>query len=150
MTIGVIEEHFWERLCDLMDMSDLLKNPELRTWKGRNKNRHMIRPRLKEKFLAKDRDTWLKELLKADIPAAPVNEIKDLLNDPQIKHNQLLGIDEKGNFLAQMTKPFPVSALVKDMNESSAPKLGENTETILKKLGYSSEEFHDFKETGII
>ena len=150
LTIGVVEEHFWERLCDLMDMSDLLKNPELRTWKGRNKNRHMIRPRLKEKFLTKDRDAWLKELIEADIPAAPVNEIKDLLNDPQIKHNQLLGIDEKGNFLAQMTRPFPAPGLIRDMNESSAPKLGENTETILKKLGYSSEEFHDFKEKEII
>lgn len=150
LSIGVVEEHFWERLCKLMNMTDLLEDSEFRTWQGRNKNRHKIRPRLKEIFLTKNRDTWIQLLLDANIPAAPVNEIKDLLTDPQLKERQIFGNDEKGNFLAQKTRPFILSNLIKDMNNSPAPKLGEHTEKILQDLGYSFEDFYNFERKGII
>lgn len=150
LSIGVVEEHFWERLCRLMDMNDLLEDPELRSWKGRNKNRHKIRPRLKQNFMTKDRDEWVRLLLEANITAAPVNEIKDLLADPQIKYRGILGIDEKGKFTAQKTKPYIVPELTADLDDSPPPGLGEHSEEIIGKLGYSPEEFKEFKEKGVI
>jgi len=150
LSLGVVEEYFWERLCKLMDMNDLFNDPELKTWKGRNKNRNKIRPRLLEKFLTKDRDNWVKLLLEADIPAAPVNDIKDLLNDPQLKQRQLLGTDENGNFSIDKTLPFTVPSLINDMTNSKTPELGEHTEVILQKLGYSFNEIQELKKNGII
>ena len=150
LSIGVVEEHFWERLCKLMDMEDLLDDPDLRTWKGRNANRHKVRPLLKEKFLTKDRDTWVKLLLDANIPAAPINEIKELLTDPQIQQRKIFGLDENGNFSAGKTTPFIVPALIDDMDAAPSPGLSADTERILNDLGFSSEEFRSLKDEGVI
>lgn len=150
LSIGVVEEHFWERLCNVMDMPDLFEDLELRSWKGRNRNRHKIRPRLKEKFMTRNRETWIQVLSEANIPVAPVNEIKDLLSDPQISHRRFLGVDEHGDFIAQKTKPYIIPDLIEDMADSFAPKLGEHTEKILQGLGFSVEECRDFDEKGIL
>ena len=150
LSLGVVEEHFWERLCKLIDATDLLQDPELRSWKGRNKNSQKILPRLREIFLTKERDRWLKLLWDANIPAAPVNEIKDIIHDPQIRFRDLIGVDEENRFAAERTKPFPVKELIRDHDDTFAPRLGEHTKQILRGLGYSNSEIEKLHEKGVI
>jgi len=149
-SLGVVEEHFWERLCRLVDAPDLLEDPELKSWEGRNRNSHRILPRLEKAFLKKGRDDWLQLLWNANIPAAPVNEIKDVVRDPQVRFRGLIGVDEENRFSAEKTKPFPVKELTKDNAGSSVPGLGEHTEQILKGLGYSDKEIEELYEVGVI
>jgi len=149
-SLGVVEEHFWERLCNLIGATDLLQDPELRSWKGRNKNSQKILPRLREIFLTKERDTWLKLLWDANIPAAPVNEIKEIIKDPQIRFRDLIGVDEENRFAPERTKPFPVKELTKDDGDSFVPRLGEHTNQILRGLGYSGDEIEELHGRGVI
>jgi len=149
-SLGAVEEHFWTRLCSVLDLHDLLEDPELRTWKGRNKNHKRIFPRLCEIFLTQDRDTWLSLLQEADIPAFPVHELKDVLADPQIRHRRILGVDDGKGLSPHKTKPFPVPQLIKDTENDSAPELGQDTCRLLMEAGYTLEEVRALNERGIV
>ena len=149
-SLGVVEEHFWERLCRLIDATDLLEDPELKSWEGRNRNSRKILPRLEKVFLTKERDSWLQLLWNANIPAAPVNEIKDVVQDPQVRFRGLIGVDEENRFAAEKTTPFPIKELTKDMDDFLVPSLGGHTDQILRDLGYSDKEIEKLHEKGVI
>ena len=147
LALGVVEEHFWERLCQAMGFADLLEDPELQTWKGRNRNHRRIVPRLREVLLTRDRDEWLNLFREADIPASCVNEIKDMLTDPQTRHRRILGVDENGQFSPELTCPFPVPTLTESLAQHLPPELGEDTASVLESLGFSEGEIRQMQNT---
>eukprot|EP00747_Dinoflagellata_sp_TGD_P088204 gnl/TRDRNA2_/TRDRNA2_163907_c1_seq1.p1 gnl/TRDRNA2_/TRDRNA2_163907_c1~~gnl/TRDRNA2_/TRDRNA2_163907_c1_seq1.p1 ORF type:complete len:101 (+),score=17.32 gnl/TRDRNA2_/TRDRNA2_163907_c1_seq1:666-968(+) len=54
---------------------------------------------MSEAFGKKPRDVWLDRLRSFGVSAGPVNKMKDLLDDPQIRHRQMLRPTADGRFL---------------------------------------------------
>jgi len=138
LTLGIIhEEHFWKRICSVIDMGELA----LLDVFGRVDKRDAIITLLKNSFLKRNLDEWIAILNDADIPCGPVYTIEESYSDPQITDREsVFEIDTLTEGKIKL-RSFPVifseSTTKKDF---PPPTLGMNTLEILQSLGYTEEE----------
>ena len=143
ITIGVVENHFWLNLCNVLGLDDLASDQSLNTWHARNQAREKIVPKLKEAIKQQDSEYWIKVLTEADVPAAPVNDFEDWTDNPQFKYRKFI----PGEADNKRFRRFPVDNLINaDSNESVKAEPGKDNSTIFSKLGLSQEEIDILKK----
>lgn len=150
LNIVVATEWHWEAFCKSVGLENLLKDERFKTNQQRLKHREELEKIIIEKLKEKSRDEWIEILLKAGVPCGAVNEIKEVINHPQtIARNVIVEIDypELGK-IKTFNNPVKISGI--RFSVQRPPKLGEHTEEILKKLGYSAEEIKKLKEKNIV
>jgi crotonobetainyl-CoA:carnitine CoA-transferase CaiB-like acyl-CoA transferase len=85
------------------------------------------------------------------IPNAPINTIHEVFDNPQIKH---LGIPKQIEHPKMGTSNLVGSAINMSGTPPKffrpAPLLGENTEEVLAKLGYSETAIKDLRAKHVI
>ena len=117
-------------------LADLIGRPELIARfpdaSSRVAARHELHDILMPWFTARERDDVLTTLHAADIPAAPVNTIDDVIVDPQVVHNGPFTVRDRG----EMGRIREASALFRIDDEAPsdlgrAPALGEHTAELL-------------------
>ncbi|WP_316149606.1 CaiB/BaiF CoA-transferase family protein [Cupriavidus sp. BIC8F] len=146
ISLGIIEDHFWHRFCDLIERPDL----KTRQWPDGDDAREQY-ALLSEKFAEATCDSWARRLAAADIPAAPVNSMAEAFDEPQLRHRQmLLHIDHpvEGR-IPQLGFPIKFSASPGAMR-SPPPQLGEHNAEILGALGYDEAALAGLKAREVI
>ncbi len=147
-TLGIAHENwFWDRLCRAMGLEDYVGIPSV--------ERHQRRKELVEKleyvFSQKTRDEWMKILIEADVPVAPVKTPEQALEDPQVIFRQMIQEIKgpSGESYRQVAFPVKLSE-TPAVIQSPPPELGQHTEEVLLKAGYSREDIERFREEGAI
>jgi crotonobetainyl-CoA:carnitine CoA-transferase CaiB-like acyl-CoA transferase len=146
LTLGILEQHFWENLCRVLEREDFF--PYIY---DDGEKRNEILTFFRQIFTTKTAPEWIELLRKNDIPCGPVNTYKEAFDDPQILHRQMLQ-EVKHPTLGTI----PVIGVPIKLSETPGkiktppPGYGEHTNVILEKLGYSSHDIDDFRERGII
>lgn len=80
-----------------------------------------------------------------------LNSIGDVANHPQIKHRHMI-VDlphPKAEKVSVPGNPLKMSR-TPAVYKSAPPLLGQHTEDILEKLGYSQKDCHALKNAGVI
>ena len=141
----------WEGLLRAAELDQLIGDPRFDTRKQRTDRHDEIVSILRAQFREKPREYWLPRLDANSIPNAPINTIREVFDNPQIKH---MGIPR------QITHPrMGTSNLVgSPINMSDtpprfvrpAPLLGEQTDEILERLGYKEETVKELKASGVV
>ena len=141
----------WEGLLRAAELDHLIGDPRFDTRKQRTDRHDEIVGILRAQFREKPREYWLPRLDANSIPNAPINTIREVFDNPQIKH---MGIPR------QITHPrMGTSNLVgSPINMSDtpprfvrpAPLLGEQTEEILERLGYGKETIKELRDNKVI
>jgi formyl-CoA transferase/CoA:oxalate CoA-transferase len=88
-----------------------------------------------------DSETWLNIFHAEDIPAGPVYNLNEAIEDPQIKHNKtVISLDhEKGGKVRLIGSPIKFPEI--DQEQYSAPPtLGRHTHQVLSELLHYPEE----------
>ncbi len=107
--------------------------------------------KLDECFARDKRNHWINLLRAADIVAAPINSLVEASNDLDVLANGYISeveYPEYGKSIKVHGSPWKFSETPTQIG--IAPKLGEHTDMILSRLGYSNTEITEFKEEGII
>jgi len=142
----------WILLCEAMNYRELEVDKRFNTQEKRlNKYSRELISLLQEIFLTKTRDEWVKIFKEKDLIASPVNRQTELENDPQIVANYLDEINHPD--LGKVKIPgFPIHfSNAQARTRKAAPRLGEDTEEVLKVFGkYSEQEIEKFKREEII
>ncbi|RED47453.1 CaiB/BaiF CoA transferase family protein [Seonamhaeicola aphaedonensis] len=109
-------------------------------------NRDNIRNEFNAVFKTKTTSEWLKLLLAEDIWCSQVNSFKEMVEDPQIKHNDMILEYEHPKVGTIKTTGFPVKfSDTPQKIEKPAPLLNQHAEEILKQYcGYSDKEVQSF------
>ena len=142
---------FWVKLCAALDFGELADDPRFASWLLRLDNREVLLPLLEKRFAAEPRAHWLSVLAAHDIPAAPVQTLHDFMDDPAVRHHELIreyDHPELGR-LRLMGMPLVFSESP-TRDGGRPPLLGEHTETILSDLGYDAAAIDDLRRRRVI
>lgn len=109
----------YQRLCGVLGVAELGDDPAYATNGARVGAREVLIARLQPLVKAWKRDDLLEALEAATVPAAPINTVEDVLNDPQIAARGMV-VEPEG--IAGLRTPIRFSRSGLSL-ETSAPKL---------------------------
>jgi len=144
-------DRLWKRMAGVLGLEALVEDPKYATNPERVKRRQELDEIVQEAVRRFDRQTLLKKLEEAGVPATPVNTIDQVLADPQVEALNMiwhLPHPKKGK-LPLVAFPLKFSQLGPSLRRP-APRIGEHNEEILMALGYSKEEIADLRQKKVI
>ncbi|WP_051236569.1 CaiB/BaiF CoA transferase family protein [Ottowia thiooxydans] len=146
LSLGIIEAHFWERLCEMV------ARPEWKTdqWPQGAAAAEQFRE-LSALFASLPLAHWVDRLARADIPAAPVNGIAEAFDHPQARARQLLYECEHPveGIIPQLGFPVKFSGTPAE-HRLPPPLLGQHTSQVLASLGYDGESIAEMERDGVV
>lgn len=138
----------------LPSLGEALDNDWLRSLVGPDDGmtfRDEIHRVVAEAIRSKTSREWLEILEAHGIWAGPVHDYDDLVDDPQVRHNNMIvEMDHPTEGILRVTG-IPIRFLDSPGSIRYAPPLvGQHTEEILQSLDYTPEQIHDLKARGIV
>src|SRR5947209_13265175 len=82
-------DRLYQSLCRLLGHEELASDLRFATNPQRVRNRNELIPILQELFLQRGTGEWLAELRAAGIPCGPINTVRQVINDEQIRAREL-------------------------------------------------------------
>jgi crotonobetainyl-CoA:carnitine CoA-transferase CaiB-like acyl-CoA transferase len=127
--------------------SFLAMDDEVDTWTRRDE----IFAKTRERLKTRSSEEWLKALRAADIWCGPVYGYKELVGDPQIRHNETFVEYDHPTEGRVRTPGFPIRfSRTPSKVWRGAPVAGEHTREILSEAGYASEKIDELEKAGVI
>jgi formyl-CoA transferase len=126
---------FWQALARVAGRPDWLADPRFASKETRAAHYDALHDELAQVFRNGTRAAWLAKLQSQDVPAAALNTIEEVFDDPQVQHlrlrqevpHRLLGT------VALVRNGLRMSQTPPEIR-SAAPELGEHTDEILAQL----------------
>jgi crotonobetainyl-CoA:carnitine CoA-transferase CaiB-like acyl-CoA transferase len=145
------EEKYWPAFCNAIGQGQLENDYRFATRTLRAKCTVDIISILDEVILTRPRAEWLQIFGEHGLQFAPVQNLLDVLEDPQARVNGYV-VDFDHPFLGKIRIPgYPVSFSANSAGMCSpAPDLGEHTIEVLSRLGYSSEAIDRLKAEHVV
>lgn len=133
-------EKFFRNLCTALDVN-WAEDPRFQTIAGRLQHEDDLDRAIGTRCQDFARDELLARLVAADMLVAPVNEIPETLNDPQIRHNQMIVTTQHATLGAVDVTGVPIKFHRTPGSVRRSPPLhGQHTEEVLAELGYHAHE----------
>jgi formyl-CoA transferase len=135
-----IQGHAWEPICRAIGKPEWIADPEYATAQARQNKIFDIFAYIETWLADKTKFEAVDILRKFDIPCAPVLTMKEIAEDKSLRASgSIVEVDHKvrGKYLT-VGSPIKFSDLKPEIKES--PLLGEHTDEVLKRLGYSDEQ----------
>src|SRR5207237_9666649 len=64
------------KLCEILDLPELPRDPRVANTKDRNRNRDALRPLLVERLRTRTANEWFRRLNAAGVPCGPINNVE--------------------------------------------------------------------------
>jgi crotonobetainyl-CoA:carnitine CoA-transferase CaiB-like acyl-CoA transferase len=152
LTLASGNEKMWARLCEVLDLNDLVDDPRFVDNAARMANRRELRRLIEEALASRDVDEWVEVINGAGIPCSPVLDVREALDHPftaaldmvETVHHSMLG---DLRVLGQAVK------LQNDRRawlRYAPPLLGEHSVQVCRDLGYGDAELEDLLARGVI
>jgi crotonobetainyl-CoA:carnitine CoA-transferase CaiB-like acyl-CoA transferase len=141
VALGGSEIKFAKNLLTALGRPDLIELCRLPPGPGQAP----VRAFLGETFKTRTQAEWVAWMADKDVAFAPVKTLREALDDPQVRHREMVVADERG--FEHIGPP------IKFQDEPGAidfrlPALGEHSKDILRELGYTDAELAEMKAKG--
>ena len=132
---AVLSEEHWRAFThDVVDRPDLHADERFASNESRVAHREHLEPELMRAFSASGAEEWLGRLQAAQIPCGAVNAIPEVMEHPQLAHNQLVvEVDSPAGPIPTVGNPFLIGGVRPGLG--AVPGLGEHTAEMLRELG---------------
>lgn len=142
VVLGASEMHFAESVLKKFEREDLIPLCE----PPPGTNQEPVRQFFREQFKSQPQSYWVKWFEDVDAAFAPVNNLREGMDDPQVRFREMIIEDAAGH--------EHIGIPMKFLNEPgrvnfAAPGLGEHNEALAQELGYSADEISAMKADGV-
>ncbi len=152
IVVSAVGNDMFARWARLVGHEEFIGDPRFADDQSRADNREAITQAMNEWLATRTSEQAIAELEKARVPAGPVLEMDQVLNDPQVKARELLKYVEHPG----AAKPVPLadtavrlSATPGGIRERAAA-LGEHTDEVLHEIGYSDSEIASLRTAAVV
>ncbi len=141
----------FERFCNAIGAPELLTDDRFDEQAKRSENRDALNERISEITRTNTSAHWVDLLTEASVPSGPINNIREVFEDPQVQHLGMAAPVEHPTLGAQKVVGQGVS-----MNRTpfsvrrATPEQGEHTDEVLKEYGYDAAEIANLRDAGAI
>tara|TARA_B100000674_G_scaffold352133_1_gene295313 strand:- start:212 stop:1357 length:1146 start_codon:yes stop_codon:yes gene_type:complete len=134
--IAAGNDKLFEKLCHSLDMREEGKNEKFKTNALRCQNMDDLKSIMEDKLKSYNTNEWTKKLEKDRIPCGPIFNIKDAVENPQIKARNMI-VDTYheavGNFKTA-GNPIKMSVYEDSLKRGDVPDLDGDREKIIKEF----------------
>ena len=152
IVVQTIGGEMFARWARLVGREDLIGDPRFGDDLLRADHRATITEAMNVWLSSRSTAEALAELQAARVPAGPVLELAEVLEDPQVEARELLRyVDYPG-----AGKPVPLANTAVRLSATPggirhrAPLLGEHTDEVLREIGYSDEEVAALRAAAVV
>lgn len=151
INIAAGEQAMFRRLCNALDVPELMEREAYSTEEGRSANREALNAELAEITRRHTSAEWMKRMEAGQVAAGPIYRMNEVFDDAQVKH---LGIavplhHKRAGPVKVVGQPFTMSRTPSQLR-STAPERGEHTDSILQQLDYSDAEIAALRQQGVV
>ncbi len=147
LNVAAIGQTMWTRLCEALGAPELVREPGFGSDPERVAHRAQVNAAVGAIFATRTTAEWTEALLEAGVPCGPIHRVDQVFADAQVKH---LGIEwpmqhpELGE-VSLVGPPMRFSAHPRSEPPRPAPHQGDQTDAILRELGYTDERIAELR-----
>lgn len=152
MVVAVGNDGQWQQYCAAIERPDLAADPRWTKVTGRITGRQELVPELARTMLLRTRAEWLQRLEARGVPCGPINDYRQVFEDPQVQHRRLRVDLQRpdGSTVSTIASPLRLQG-TPPVYDRAPPTLGDATEHVLGGLlGLSREEIARHRANRII
>lgn len=152
LMLAVGNDRQFASFCAVAGEPALAQDARFATNAARVANRAVLVPRVAQLVSSRGTAQWLEALRAAHVPCGPINDLKQVFDEPQVQHRGL-----------KISLPHPLAGEVPGVrnpirfsrtaieHERAPPLLGEHTDSVLaERLGLEPGEVQRLRERGIV
>jgi crotonobetainyl-CoA:carnitine CoA-transferase CaiB-like acyl-CoA transferase len=142
--------HFWQALCELTGLAELVADPNFATVRMRAQHAGEIVPKLRAALQSRTALEW-EEIFGDRVPCGALRPIEDMFDHPQVLAEGAVATFEHATAGPYRGMARPLQMSVSPGPEPfAAPTLGQHTAEVLTGLGYSPEQLAELREKKVI
>ena len=130
---------FWDLMLEGVNRTDLSQDSRFIDLSSRLANRDALTVELDAIFQDRTTEEWV-EHFKDTIPIAPVFDMAEALDNPFLKEIDMINEVQHPNRKDMRVLNNPIRLDGNRLPQRPGPKLGSNTDVLLKEVGYSEED----------
>jgi crotonobetainyl-CoA:carnitine CoA-transferase CaiB-like acyl-CoA transferase len=152
IVVSAVGNDMFARWARLVGREDFVGDPRFASDQLRADNRDAITEAMNAWLATRTTEQAIAELEKARVPAGPVLDLQQVLDDPQVKARELLRYVEHPG----APKPVPLADTAVRLSATPggirrrAAALGEHTDEVLRVLGYSDTEITKLRVAEVV
>ena len=141
ITCGAVSDDEWRGMCAALDRPDWLDDERFNTPLGRVQNAKARLESMSDVLRSRTSAEWLERLDAEDVPCAPVLTRPEILENEQVKANELIH-EYNHPSLGEIRQPRPGARFSRSelRKEPIAPMLGEHSKEVLQETGISDAD----------
>jgi crotonobetainyl-CoA:carnitine CoA-transferase CaiB-like acyl-CoA transferase len=151
IAVAPSNDTIYARLLGVLGREDLIGDPRFDTNEKRMADRAGIRSELEPVFLSDTAGAWIDRLNDGGVPAGPVLDVAEAMNDPQARHREMVINVPHGEHGTVQMLGFPIKLAPDGCRvRYPAPQLGAHGAEILSEIGYSRERIAQLAASGTL
>jgi crotonobetainyl-CoA:carnitine CoA-transferase CaiB-like acyl-CoA transferase len=142
----------WQAFCQAIDRPDWASDARFATNQARVRNRAEVTAMLSDVLAERDADEWMALCDQIGVPSAPINDMGQVFDDPQVQARKLQvqaehALDGKVPLVGSPLRVLTAPPVVK----RAPPTLGQHTDEILtERMGMDERQIEELRRAGTV
>ena len=151
LVIAAGTDSLWSDLCDAIDRPELYDDDRFGSVEARLENREALVAELSSTLESRSRETWIERLHGHNVPAGPIYDTVSVWEDEHVQKRDLhRRMEREGREAADVIDhPIHFANLTTSL-ETPPQELGESTDDVLERCGYSESEIERLREERVV